>query len=116
MFRALVGGFLLGPFVLFALLLLWSKAGLAVLIALGVLVAALAVAVIAGEATGRPKPPGAVPVVPVVPPQVAAGHDVTLTSTAAQVRATARENLASPNKWRRHFQGWRYRSPGAGKD
>ncbi len=51
--RGLIAGFLAGPLLLVTAVLLWSKAGLVLLIAFGVLFGALMVAVLAGVATGR---------------------------------------------------------------
>jgi hypothetical protein len=59
--RPLVAGFLLGPVILVAALLVWSTAGLMAAITAGVLLGAFVVAVLAGVATGRNlrrKPPG----------------------------------------------------------
>jgi uncharacterized membrane protein len=53
MLRALIGGFLLGPVLLVTAMLVWSKAGLVMLIVGGVLLGALVVAVLAGAAAGR---------------------------------------------------------------
>lgn len=97
MLRAMIGGALLGPVLLVAAVLLWSKAGLALLIAIGVLFGALVVAVLAGAAAGR---------------QVQLRRVAAPTEPAARrAGVDARENLASPVKWRQAFMGWRYGPP-----
>lgn len=111
MLRAVIGGFLLGPVVLILVMLLWSEAGLLVAITAGVLLGAFVVAVLAGAAAGRAA--RRVTSLPLSSAPPTDTHDATLTTGAGPVRATARENLASPNAWRQQFQGWRYRSPPA---
>lgn len=76
---------------------------------LAIVVAVVAVAVI-GARYSRAAPRRPLP----TEPDAAPHENVTLTSTPVPVRATSRENLASDNRWRRAFDGWRYRTPPKG--
>lgn len=89
MLRGMIIGFFAGPLLLITAVLLWSKAGLALLIAFGVLFGALVVAVFAGAAAG---------------------------SRTQQIRR--RKTLSEPAmtfEERQQFMRWRYGPPPEGK-
>jgi hypothetical protein len=132
MLRAVIGGFLAGPVILIIVALVWSKAALlatSMLVVLGALLVIIVIAGgsfwaqrrsrIAGEANSLPastralEPPLniASSTSPAEPVPASAVGNVTLTSTPTGVRANASENLASTNRWRSAFSGWRYLPP-----
>ena len=94
MLRALLGGFVIGPVLLVVAMLLWSKAGLAVLIMVGVLFCALVAAVLATASTGHT----------VAQRRVAAPTEAASTPK----RVDAGDNPTGGGKWRQAFMGWRY--------
>ena len=106
MLRAVILGFLAGPVLQVAAALLWSTAGLALLITIGVLFGALVVVVLAvaaaGQGVNRQRAAADLPA-----PRRLPGNS-TLTWTASAVRVTTRENLANAHRWRQAFIGWRY--------
>lgn len=105
MLAAIVRGFLLGPvLVVVAMMALAMPMHVVWVLLAGVAVAvAIVAAIIWAPAPSRRRLPPPLP------------GDTTLTSTARPVRATARENLASDNHWRKAFTGWRYGSAPKGK-
>jgi hypothetical protein len=104
MLRAIIGGFLLGPVVLVAIILLWNNAAVVAIVVFATLAITSAATAIRASNMPAPKRPSR----PVPPPTIGI---VTLTSTPTAVRANASENLASANRWRSAFTGWRYNPP-----